>query len=348
MGKKLYVLLDCPLKDNDKKWIERLSVEGFETIAVGVKKRLSQLIREGIMGRIENYWLQIKQSYHILIKSNKDDAIIVWYSVTGQIINLMSSLFGVRRMILMNFLTPSRRGGLLGWMLHKTILNKNNIIFVNSKGSIEQYKHLFNVPLESGAKFFFFPDVFDDTDSFTPPNNYNRVEGRYFFTGGMTNRDWKLIVGLASRFPEQRFVCVALKSDFESQITSLPPNVEVYYNLPTDKYYEKMINAFCVLLPLRSDAVSGLINILKSIQYGVPCFISSTPATRQYYPDSLQYYLVEDGLDNWCNTIADFMKKSEIEYKEETLLMQKYIQDEFTPERALKRVTEAINLFYTN
>ena len=347
MEHKLYIVLDCPLSSNDKSWITGLRVPGYETIALGVEQELSQLVRNGVHGRVRNYWLQIKQVLNVLFKSNQNDVIVVWYSVTGQILNLVSGWFGGRNLILMNFLTPEKRPGVVGWMFRKAINNKRNSILVNSKESIEQYKKLFNLKDGENASFFHFPDVFNDAESFLEPQWCGNEDLRYFFTGGMSNRDWQLIEKVARQIPHVKFLCVALQSDFESCVKEIPTNMEVVFNLPSDEYYEKMRNAYCVLLPLRNDSVAGLITILKSIQLGVPCLVSATKATKQYYPISETYCLIERDVKEWCRIINRISSMGRDEYVSLAKSLQVHIQREYSPTNALQKI-EKIVLVYNN
>lgn len=342
MERKLYILLDCSLSSNDKKWITGLKVQGFETIVIGVEHKLSQLVRNGVIGKAKNYWLQIKQVFRVLYNTGQNDIIIVWYSVTGQILNLISGWFGGRDLILMNFLTPENRSGFVGWMFRKTINNKRNTILVNSKESIDQYRDVFKLKNEQSAVFCHFPDVFDDTGSFLEPRWCREDVERYFFIGGMSNRDWKLVEYLAKEVPQVKFLCVALRSDFESCVKEPPSNMEVIFNLPSDEYYKMMHNAFAVLIPLRSDSVAGLITILKSIQLGVPCLVSATKATEQYYPPNASYCLIERDLMQWRKITKRLLNMDEKDYIDLTESLQKHIQKEYSPKSALLRLNKIV------
>lgn len=344
--KKLFLLVDCRLDDNDKRWFsEGLFIEGYETVNIGVEHRLSNLIRQGHSGRIRNYWLQIKQARQTLRNSGKDDVIIVWYSVTGQIMNLMSSWYGGRNLVLMNFLTPGKRPGILGWMMKKAVSNPRNTILVNSKESIKQYKEMYGLKSDKSAKFYYFPDVYDDTNKFVRPEERCLNNSRYFFTGGMSNRDWKLVCEVAKKLPEEKFVCCAMQKDFESQIDILPKNVEVHYNLPPKEYYNLMSQSHCVLLPLRNDSVAGLINILKSIQLAVLCCVSDTPATRQYYGAESRNFLLPRDAGAWAECAQSISSMEEKEYKIAITELQEYIQNTFSPESALQRLRTVIAEF---
>lgn len=93
--KKLFILVDRNLKDNDKSWLtDGLRVEGYESIPVGVEKTLSILSRRGIKGKMLRLYLELKQIICTLHKSKKDDVILVWGHQTSLIINMISKFYG--------------------------------------------------------------------------------------------------------------------------------------------------------------------------------------------------------------------------------------------------------------
>lgn len=341
--KRLFVVIDCRKDKNDKSWLtDGLHVEGYQTIVVDVQYKLSQLVRNGIKGRIFNYWLQVKQVWKILWCSGKGDVIVVWYSVTGQIMNLMSSLFGGRRLVLMNFLTPGKRPGVIGWIVRKAVSNPNNTILVNAKASIEQYKTIYKLQEGKSATFHYYPDVYDSAEPFVNPEERNLVNDKYFFIGGMSNRDWKLVADIAAMMPYQRFVCCALQNEFERQVQIPPKNLEIFYNLPPEEYYCKMSNSYCVLLPLRNDSVAGLITILKSLQLGVLCCVSNTPVTKQYFSENNQEYLIDREVDLWVEQIKRIVEMTKEDYDFTVKSMQAFIQRHYSPESALARLERII------
>lgn len=348
--KCIYILFDCRLDDNDKSWlIEGLDIENYTVIASGMPVRLTDLIKEGPIGRLKSYYLQIKQAFHILYVSNKSDIIIVWYSVTGQIISILSSLFGHRNMVLMNFLTPTKRNGILGWVVKQTVSNPRNNILVNSIESEKQYRDIYGLNTDKCARFHYFPDVYDNAEKFINPED-RIIENRYFFSGGMSNRDWKLLTKVAQRLPHFKFVCCALQNDFDSQVEIIPDNMEVYYNISSELYYKLMCDSYCVLLPLKNNSVSGLINILKAIQMGVPCYVSNIPGTKQYYSKNASHFLLQNNVESWVEGVCAINTLSADKYVSVVKELQDYINKNFSPESALNRMKNILdmNILSTN
>jgi glycosyltransferase involved in cell wall biosynthesis len=195
------------------------------------------------------------------------------------------------------------------------------------------------------ARFCFFPDVYDNTDSFVKPRTKSN---RYFFTGGMTNRDWNLVLEIAKSLPNERFVCCALPEDFGKQKREIPNNVEFYFNLPSSEYYKLMGDSYCVLLPLKNNAVAGLINIIKALQLGVPCCVSETTATKQYFHSKNRDYLLPKHLKAWVVQIKHITEIPDSEYIQTVQEMQGFIQKNFSPESGIKRLQLIITQINNN
>ena len=342
--KKLYVLFDCPELDNDKKWlVYGLNAKGYDVESLYVPQRLSQLIRNKHL--FTNYLLQIVQVFKVLKKSQKDDIIICWYSVTGVILNLLSRMFANRRLlILMNWLTPPAKTSLTTFMYKFAISNNKCTILVNSMESADQWQRLLSIDTVSYAHFIFNPDVYDSEVSFVNPlEKLKSVDGGYFFTGGMSNRNWALLADVARKMDKVHFVCCALQQDFESQVTNKPSNMKVYYNVSSDEYYSLLAGSYAVLIPLKSKSVAGLINILRSIQEGVICCISETPATKQYYADETLQFVVEDSVESWLKCVMNLLTIESDEYAKIITGMQDFIFNEFSPDSACDRLSEIVN-----
>lgn len=319
-------------------------MEGYESIPVGVEKTLSILSRRGIKGKMLRLYLELKQIICTLHKSKKDDVILVWGHQESLIINMISKFYGGgERLILMNFLTPKTTNKIIMYITKKALCNKKNTIVVNSLESIAQYKATYNLKEGEYARFAYLPDVYDDADLAINPQS-RHIEERYFFTGGMAFRDWKLVCEVARKCPNERFVCCALKEDFECQVQNVPQNVCVYFDIPSDKYYNLMANSYCVLLPLRENMVAGLINILKAIKMGIICYVTRTEATKKYYSKENQQYTIEQqaNVEQWIEKIKKVSAMSWVDYCNIVFQMQDYIEQNYSPKQALIKLQKII------
>ena len=349
--RNLYVLVDCPLETSDKKWIsERLYVDGFHTICKGVPERLSQLQRDGRI--IREHYLQMRQIISVLKDSSKSDIIVVWYSVTGVLLNFFSILFGGRNIIIMNWMISKRNKqsrDFLDFIYSKltkfAFRSPRCRILVNLKSAVEKLNEEYD--LNGGIqRFYYQPDVYDDSVPFIQPRPDVEIDKRYLFTGGMANRDWALLSRIAEALPDYKFICVAMKEDFNSKVACIPGNMEVQFNLSPQDYYSLLDDSYAMLLPLLNiDSVGGLINVLKAWQMGKPCYVSRTSFIEPYYPNADSRYLMGPVVEEWVNKIKELMSLSNEEYCDNVKRMQSYIMMNFSPNSAISLIQDVVLSF---
>ena len=88
---KIFLLFDCRLDNNDKQWLaDGLEIDDFVVESVGTSVKLTDIVHKGVCGRLRNYLIQIKQCCQTIHKSDNNDIIIVWYSVTVFVIKIIS------------------------------------------------------------------------------------------------------------------------------------------------------------------------------------------------------------------------------------------------------------------
>ena len=107
-----------------------------------------------------------------------------------------------------------------------------------------------------------------------------------------------------------------------------------------------MSGAYAMLLPMHNPkSVGGLINVLKSWQKGIPCYITRTKFLEQYYPESESCFLLDGRVDNWLKSIDEIMALSSKEYQVKVDVMQHYIKHNFSPDSAIVKLREVIKTF---
>ncbi|MBO5030358.1 MAG: hypothetical protein J6D08_00495 [Lachnospiraceae bacterium] len=186
------------------------------------------------------------------------------------------------------------------------------------------------------------PDVYD---SEIPFEDIRLKTNRFCFTGGMNNRNWKLVAQIAKELKNLKFICVALKADFESQVNDIPSNLKVYYNIPSEQYYDLMRNSYLVLLPLLDNRVAGFINIIRAAQYGVPCMTTKTLSTEQYYTEDLDLLMPNDQMSVWVGNIKKWYQYGDDEYMKNTKYFYDYIESNFSPQNAARKIMKLIKEF---
>lgn len=339
----IYVFLDRPSQDNDKKWLVDALVEEMKTketkiIPVYTSFITSIVYRKGGLVKFRVLYEYLKLSLKILSKSNKNDVVICWTPLIACILYKLANVFRTsRRIISMNWINPGTNSFLR--KIEKSIASDPQArVIVNTLDSIELFSKKLDIKREDA--FCCIPDVYDERIPFK--KNEKPHVGSYFFTGGINNRDWKLVAQLAREFPSQSFVCCALKDDFCSLVKEIPNNMKVYFNVQPSEYYQYLSDSYAVLLPLRSQMISGLINIIRSAQEGILCLASSTPSTKQYYCDEVKDLLLCSNPSEWTEKVNQVLALSEEDYICKCHNFSSYIENEFTPQKTVKKILNAI------
>jgi len=343
MNRHIYILFDVPDNKNDKEWL----IEGLKDYygdvvsSVSINHILSEMIMlQGGWHRIYAYLIIIKQCLKTLLLSRQDDIIICWFSTTGKIFNFLSRIFGNRQYILaMNWLNPGIDNNDFHSFLAKyTLSNPKCIIVVNTNESPRLWRDFAGKDCNG---FVVMPDVFDDSVPFITPTT--KRNDRYCFSGGYGNRDWRLLMNVASLSKSMKFVCVAKKDDFQSKVEIIPDNVEIYYNIEQSEYYNLMQGSSLVLLPLVGNTISGLVNIIRAAQLGIICSVSRTIATEQYYAEENNDLLIESNEQSWADVINKIMTLTDKEYIDKAISYQQYIKQQFSPQNAVSILVKTIN-----
>ncbi len=339
--KKIIILFDCPCEENDKKWLydelqKIYGTSGTDVIPLYTKNALAVLKNSG---KRVSYLIQgLKLSAEAIQKSRGGGSLVCWGVTTGFITNFLSRILGNSREILaMNWLTPINPPFLAIWLRRMMVNNRRCRIIVNSVESKDKWLKVLRV--KDRGNIYFIPDTYDSQIEFQRP--YRR-ENVYCFTGGENNRDWKFLMKIAEQMPEMEFICAAYEADFRQQVNHVPENVRVYYSLPVQEYYALMKGASVILLPLRDNRVSGLINITHAAQYGQVCISTRTKATELYYREDLRRFLPERDLEKWVESLSYLIQCSNDEYVSVASGFQDYIRRQFNPEEIARELSEVI------
>lgn len=344
--KNIYLLFDVPYNRNDKQWLfDGLSrLYSGHVVSVNINSKLSQLIMiKGGVYRILAYWIILKQCLRAIYLSEPDDIIICWFSTTGKIFNAISRFLGNKRYIVsMNWLNPGCKKSGFHYRLAKyAMTNKRCTIVVNAYSSPKRWNEFM---LNNRTDYLVIPDVYDDTVTFEKPIS---EKNKTYFSGGYGNRDWHLLMSLASLLPQSKFICVAKKSDFYSKVqeSEIPSNVELHFNTSEEEYYNLMKSTYVVLLPLLGNTISGLVNIIRAAQYGLLCCVSRTISTEQYYSKLNEDLLIGASDDNWQEEVITLESISCDNFLIKNIEFQNYIRTEFSPKRAISVLVERINKY---
>ena len=289
---------------------------------------------------------KIKRLYYTLLtvkecikKSSITDTYILWYRGHVAFFNIYCR-FLRKNTNLISFIwpVPPKKRWFSSFVQWYILSNPRHIAVINDKRAFKLYQKAFS--LSHTDNFYYFPDLYDTKLPFEK-NNRAPHTSNYFFTGGMNNRDFGIVLQLARQNPQHRFVLVTLKEKWQFESNEIPANVQVFFNTSLSQYYGLMSKAKAVLLPLLDTRVAGLINIARSIQAGVICVCSRTPATEIYYDQQSQKYLVNIGNLQDLQTAVDCISSyTPAQYQAEITCMQNFLQTNFDPKLHMKKLLD--------
>lgn len=336
-----YVLFDCPDDKNDKAWLydelsRKTGERGIQSVTI--HHVVNDLYVKGGILRLYGYYILLLQAFRAIIKAGRNDTIICWSMVISLFFGGFATAFRRRyqHVVFMNWLTPIKSSKRLA--VYRAIVKwLAPDIIVNSPQSISEWTQVLSMRPD---KFHLIPDVYDSNIPFI--GKAHKECDRYCFTGGIANRDWHLVMELANKMPDIKFVCAALKSDFSKKVETIPTNVLVYYDLSSDVYYSLMKKSYIILLPLIDSRASGLINILRAAQYRIPCAITRTEATQQYYSSKTKFLLLDYDIEHWALVIRKIYDMGLSEYDGVAEDFQNYIRTEFSPAKAAAKIAQII------
>ena len=149
-------------------------------------------------------------------------------------------------------------------------------------------------------------------------------------------------MSVAKETPDIKYIIVTGKDDIKNK--KMEYNIQYYQELPVKEYYKLMKNAFITICPLKENKVSGLINLIKSIQYGVPCIATDLDVTSIYYPDEMKKVLLysRNDKENLKNIILECCSFSEEQYVIITRRLQKQLKDNFSPEQNVEKLIQEL------
>ena len=329
---KIIIIYDCPWETCDKKWLYTGLKDryGNKVIKICPKKNLFKLAQKGVLGKIERYCINIKLMFKSIRQTKADkDIIISWNPWVGTFIKFFCRK---RNVIALNWLVPNRN---LFKQIKKSCFKSSNFYAsINAISSIELWKNALD--LKDTNNIFYFPDVPEIEEEYEVIDKKHK----YCFTGGVNNRDWNSVIKLAKRNPKIKFVCVAERKDFEKNIENfdtlenLPNNIDVFFDVSFEKYYSLLKDSYILLLPLKSNRVSGLINVIKAIQYGVITIASDVNGLNDYFPEECKMFLSPVGdyekMNNDINKIFQYDFES---YKKCIHAMRKHLENNFSQKK---------------
>lgn len=217
------------------------------------------------------------------------------------------------------------------------LANRHLTILTQSEGEIEYYKALSD---KISLKFIPFCSDFTPISGQLPPDV--ALPASYIFTGGYTNRDYRLMLRLAARFPDERFVFVASSLN-AIEASDVPGNVILLRDLPKHQFESLLAGAKIVVVPLKEDVgASGQMLAVSAMRNGKPVVYADLSVISYFFRKDSGIPYEIGNLDSLAGAVGTYLS--------DPAMMDRHGRNsrtrsmEFTIDRQVPLIREAMEL----
>lgn len=340
---KFAVFYGVPTYRDDNTWLHEELSKYSDTRVIEVSDfwykigRFHPRSKLGIGIHVIMYFIQ---AIILILRTNTDDVVFTRDHGSGLIMSCLTKMFNIKRKIIaFNWIEMPKRH--YKKIATYALKNDDYIPVVNDKRLLANLKKELQLKDEKGL---FFPDSYNIRDVFIKPKN---KQEKYIFCGGVNNRDWDIVLDAAKENSDKEFKFVVNKYWWSYRDDDIPNNVQVYFDLSEEEYYKLLRGAYLSVVPLKEDKVSGLINIIKSHQYGIPCITNYMGVTELYIPQAykgIMMYSNKDFVDDLNRKIRKIYDLSEDCYLYLCQELQEYLKERFSPNKLVNKLIVELKL----
>jgi glycosyltransferase involved in cell wall biosynthesis len=188
------------------------------------------------------------------------------------------------------FLHEQRWLRLFRWLVKLDRANDHYVIF--SEPEVKLYESELGITRE---RLHFVP-LGDWGEGRQMPSLDRTTEtGDYYFAGGRSNRDYLPLIE-AFRSLTARLLIVCSQSNLEELAgIELPPNVEIFCDLPASEFDLYLRRCKAGIIPLKNDLGSSGQSVALGLMRAAKCIIATDVAgVRDYVKDGVSGFLVQD------------------------------------------------------
>ncbi len=238
--------------------------------------------------------------------SKSSDIIVCWYDFQAVLLFVITSLlFSKRNILCLNILLKNKntlKNSIIRFLYKRALSSDSFKATVTSL----HYGKLVNKWLKSNFDFYLLRDVYHDSYEY---NSNANVRENSVFCGGHNGRDWSFLFKLSEMLPDLLFNVVVPQTIYDQFKSSVGPNVNLYTNVPYNRFMDILNSSTFVCLPLDTDAPAGLIVLFQAAANNKMVIITKTATTIEYVNDCTGV-LLENDLTLWAKTIECYMKNN--------------------------------------
>lgn len=330
----IYLIFDWDVDESHIVY-RKLVEKGYNMKLIGCKQVIPNSKINKLYFIIHYFFYCLK----IIIRTRKNDLLIFRLDSLGVISYWLSRLlFCHRRIIIINILLK-KKNGIMGKITRavykKALTDKNTLYTVTSAHfgkELQKYLGIDKTPYL----------LRDDYGNLENLNSEFQDCGRTVFCGGNNGRDWELMMNIARHMTDVKFYIIMPPSEFEKFNNSVPQNVTLLKNIPTETFFEIQKKCSLTVLPLNTQAPAGLIVIFSAGLMEKAIITSDTVCTREYINNGNEGTLLTNDLEQYVQCINKQL--SDIEQRK-TLgkNLKVKIVSTFSPGKYIQTLSECID-----
>ena len=233
-----------------------------------------------------------------------------------------------------------QRDGFLGDVYKKIYINLLNsghlsCFICHSSEEKKLYPQLFGFNIDK--KIIFVPCGIADDDY---AEKASKVNSRYFFSGGTSNRDYKTLIN-AFREKSEKLKIACNPKDVDG--ISIPANVEILCDMHGNTFLEYMRNAYAVIIPINDHRISsGQLVLLQAMSLCKPIIVTKSAGVTDYVNENCAIFVEPHSINEISEAVTYLVKNVKILDKISKNANKLY-KDNFTIEHYGKKVADIIN-----
>lgn len=340
---KFAVFYGVPTYREDNTWLHEELSKYSETRVVEVSDfwyKIGRFRPRSKLGVGIHAIIYFIQAIILIIKTNKDDVVFSRDHGSSLILSCLTNMFAIKRKIVaFNWIEMPKKH--YKKIAYYALKNSDYMPVVNDERLLIKIRNEFKLSKVHG---FFFPDTYNIKDAFNVPKI---KRGKYIFCGGVNNRDWDTVIGVAKDNPDKIFKFAVNRYWWLYRDDDLPNNIQMYFDLSESEYYKLLRGAYLSVVALKEDKVSGLINIIKSHQYGIPCITNNMGVAELYIPKMYKENLIYDNkrcVEELGRKINYIYNLNDASYLQICKGLQRYLKEKFSPIKLVEQLISDLNL----
>lgn len=260
----------------------------------------------------------------------------------------LRSLFGFKKLLFLNQnlivnpeLTNSHQ--IIRRLLYRLAFrSKRFFVTVNSPDLIDFYSKMFHC---DKSKFIVVYDSMSVDESEVASLDKDN-QNPYVFFGGKQDRDIDTFLNVVKRNPNIKFKAVILKNDIKDEMAEIP-NLEVFHDVPKEKFFEILDNATACCIPLKAKSPCGVSVMQHAILCDIPIVSTDTPSMRAIVPsDSYGFLLPRGDAEGMSEKLKMVMLDSSL--RETITQNAKANMDHMTPHAVGLQICDALDKVISN